>query len=71
MGKAPDSIKSRIKMKSGSMGGVLCFSGYILSPDGDRSKTIVFSILTNNFTAPAYAVGSILDEIIVSLALEP
>lgn len=71
MGKAPDSIKSRIKMKSGSMGGVLCFSGYILSPDGDRSKTIVFSILANNFTAPSYAVGSILDEIIVSLALEP
>ena len=71
MGKTPESIKSRIKMKSGSMGGVLCFSGYILSPDGDRSKTIVFSILANNFTAPSYAVGSILDEIIVSLALEP
>jgi len=71
MGKVPAGIKSRIKMKSGSMNGVLCFSGYILSPDGDRSKTIVFSILTNNVTAPSYAVGSILDEIILSLAQEP
>ena len=71
LGKAPDAIKSRIKMKSGSMNGVLCFSGYILSLDGDRSKTIVFSILTNNVTAPTYAVASLLDEIIVSLALEP
>ena len=71
LGKAPEAIKSRVKMKSGSMNGVLCFSGYILSPDGDRSKTITFSILTNNVTAPSYAVGSILDEIIVSLALEP
>ena len=71
LGKVPDELKARVKMKSGSMNGVLCFSGYILSPDGDRSKTIVFSILTNNVTAPSYAVGIYLDEIIVSLALEP
>lgn len=71
MGKAPAALKSRIRMKSGSMNGVLCFSGYVLPADGDRSKTIFFSILTNNVTAPSYAVGSILDEIIVSLALEP
>ena len=71
MRRAPEQLRNRIRMKSGSMNGVLCFSGYILSPDGDRSKTIVFSILTNNVTAPSYAVGSILDEIIVSLAKEP
>ena len=71
MGKAPASLKERVRMKSGSMNGVLCFSGYILSPDGDSSKTIVFSILTNNVTASSSAVGAILDEIIESLALEP
>lgn len=71
LGRTPEAIKSRVKMKSGSMDGVLCFSGYILPADGDRSKTIFFSLLTNNVTAPGYAVGTILDEIIVSLATEP
>ena len=71
LGKTPDQLKARVKMKSGSMNGVLCFSGYILPEDGDRSRTIVFSILTNNVTAPAYYVGSILDEIILSLTREP
>lgn len=64
------SLKSRVKMKSGSMGGVLCFSGYILPADGDRSKTIVFSLLTNNVSAPSSEVGKILESIIVSLARE-
>lgn len=70
MGAVPASVKSRVKMKSGSMNGVMCLSGYILPSDGDRSKTIVFSLLTNNVTAPNYAVASILDEIILSLAME-
>ncbi len=64
------SLKARVKMKSGSMGGVLCFSGYILPEDGDRSKTIVFSLLTNNVSAPSSEVGKILESIIVSLARE-
>ena len=68
---APDELKSRIKMKSGSMNGVLCFSGYILSPDGDRSKTVVFSILTNNVTASSSTVASLLEDIIYSLSQEP
>ncbi len=71
MRTASGDVKARIKMKSGSMNGVLCLSGYILSPDGDRSKTIVFSILTNNVTAGPSTVGPILDDIILSLALEP
>ena len=71
MRTASADVKARVKMKSGSMNGVLCFSGYILSPDGDRSKTIVFSILTNNVTAQSSTVATILDDIILSLALEP
>ena len=58
-------------MKSGSMNGVLCYSGYILSPDSDRSKTIFFSILTNNVSAPSWKVAPIIDEILLSLASEP
>ena len=71
MPDAPDEVKERIKMKSGSMNGVRSFSGYILPADGNDSKTIFFSIITNNITAPTYKVTQILDEIILSLAQEP
>lgn len=70
LSKESAGLKARVKMKSGSMGGVLCFSGYILPEDGDRSKTIVFSLLTNNVSAPSSEVGRILESIIVSLARE-
>lgn len=46
MGEGAD----RVRMKSGSMNGVLCYSGYILDEEGNPSYT--FSILTNNATAP-------------------
>ena len=39
----------RIRMKSGSMDGVLCYSGYVLDSSGNPAYT--FSILTNNATA--------------------
>ena len=71
MPDAPVEVKERIKMKSGSMNGVRSFSGYILPADGNDSKTIFFSIITNNITAPTYKVAQILDEIILSLAQEP
>ena len=71
MAKAPQEIKDRVKMKSGSMNGVLCFSGYILPADGNGTKTICFSILTNNVTGPSSKVAAIIDEILVSLAQEP
>lgn len=72
MQNAPDDIKSRIRMKSGSMGGVRSFSGYILpAPGEDESRTIVFSIITNNIDGPSATVGNILDDIILSLAKEP
>lgn len=68
---APEDVKERVRMKSGSMNGVLCMSGYILPADGNNSKTIYFSILTNNVTAPSSKVGAIIDEIILSLSQEP
>lgn len=67
---APDAFKSRIRMKSGSMNGVLCYSGYILPSDGDESKTIVFSLLTNNFTSSSWMVSPAIDGIIGAIAAE-
>ena len=46
----PEELRSRIKVKSGSMNGVRCYSGYILPSKAD-GKIIIFSILTGNCTA--------------------
>lgn len=69
---APEDVRSRIRMKSGSMNGVRCFSGYILPPAGEKDdRTVVFSVLTNNIPGNSATVFAILDEIILSLAAEP
>lgn len=71
--KFPDESsqwRKRIKMKSGSMNGIYCYSGYILSADGDPSKMIVFSVLTNNVTASSWAVLPSIDAIIMALSEE-
>lgn len=49
---------SRVRMKSGSMDGVLCYSGYILDRSGKPQYT--FSLLTNNALAPAKDVRPVL-----------
>lgn len=73
----PTAMRSRIKVKSGSMNGVRCYSGYILPADyasGNAaredilSRTIVFSIMTNNCTSPTWKVRPLLDKIMVTLA---
>jgi D-alanyl-D-alanine carboxypeptidase/D-alanyl-D-alanine-endopeptidase (penicillin-binding protein 4) len=76
----PLALRERIKVKSGSMNGVRCYTGYILTagytlpsadgslPEEIRSKTIVFSILTNNCTSPSWKVRPLLDKIMVTLA---
>ena len=48
----------RVRMKSGSFGGTLCYSGYILSPTGEPQYS--FSLLTNNCTAPTADVRAVL-----------
>ena len=64
----PISVKSRIYMKSGSMGGVRCFSGYIVPSDGGKEDTIVFSVLVNNYTGPSWKIMGQIDRIIAMLA---
>lgn len=66
----PAEMKTRIKVKSGSMNGVRCYSGYIL-PSGNQTSaedTIIFSIMVNNCTAQTWQVRPLLDKIMVALA---
>ena len=68
--KAPQAFKERIHMKTGSMNGVRCFSGYITASDGDPRHTIVFSVLVNNCPEPSYQMVPVLDGIIEAVAAE-
>lgn len=70
MAKAPAAVKDRIFMKSGSLGGVRCFSGYILPSDGNKAKTIAFSVMVNNYVGNQTVLASRLDELILALAAE-
>ena len=69
MNKAPAEVKARICMKSGSMNGVRCFSGYIL-PSGGRAagETIAFSLMVNNYVGRQSELAPILDNLILELA---
>ena len=68
--KAPAAVKNRIYMKSGSLGGVRCFSGYILPSDGNTRKTIAFSIMVNNYVGKSSELTQALDNLILELANE-
>lgn len=60
---APDP--SRFRLKSGSMDGILCYSGYILVPGG---RPIVVSLMVNNCTAKPSAIRAVLEGILVKAA---
>lgn len=67
---APATVKSRVHLKSGSMNGVRCFSGYIEPSAGSKSDTIIFSIMTNNSLVPASRIDPLIDRIITLLAAD-
>ena len=69
---APESVRSRVFMKSGSMGGVRGFSGYILPADQSKADTdtIVFSIIANNTIVDVTRINFLMDKIITLLAEE-
>ena len=56
----------RVRMKSGSITGTLCYSGYILDAKGNPAVT--FSILTNNSLAGTSEVRRALVQLIRKLA---
>ena len=64
----PAEMKERIKVKSGSMSGVRCYSGYIIPREGSKDETIIFSIMVNNCTEPTWKVRPLLDKIMGLLA---
>ena len=64
----PESIKERILVKSGSMNGVRCYSGYVIPTEGCKDDCIIFSILVNNCTAPTWQLRPLLDKIMGALA---
>jgi D-alanyl-D-alanine carboxypeptidase/D-alanyl-D-alanine-endopeptidase (penicillin-binding protein 4) len=75
----PAEQRARFRVKSGSMNGVRCYSGYILPadfifvagaeiPQEVKDKIIVFSILTNNCTSPSWKVRPMLDKMMLELA---
>lgn len=68
MAKSPTEMKARIKVKSGSMEGVRCYSGYIIPREGGKDETIVFSLMVNNCTAPTWKLRQLLDKIMAALA---
>lgn len=68
MKSSPAGLRSRIKVKSGSMNGVRCYSGYIIPTEGCKESTIIFSIMVNNCTSPTWKVRPLLDKIMATLA---
>jgi D-alanyl-D-alanine carboxypeptidase/D-alanyl-D-alanine-endopeptidase (penicillin-binding protein 4) len=60
-----ESQKARIRLKSGSMDGVLCYSGYILYSDG--SPKLVFSLMVNGATVSTSQLRLALGEIIAAM----
>jgi D-alanyl-D-alanine carboxypeptidase/D-alanyl-D-alanine-endopeptidase (penicillin-binding protein 4) len=75
----PEQLRSRFRIKSGSMNGVRCYSGYILPedfiftpgtevPQEVKDRIIIFSVMTNNCTSPTWKVRPLLDKIMVTLA---
>ena len=64
----PENLKERILVKSGSMNGVRCYSGYVIPAEGCKDDCIIFSILVNNCTAPTWQLRPLLDKIMGALA---
>ena len=75
----PLELRSRIRVKSGSMNGVRCYSGYILPsgfvfepgseiPQDVKDKIVIFSILTGNCVSPSWKVRPMLDRMMAEMA---
>lgn len=64
----PASQKDRIKVKSGSMNGVRCYSGYVIPVEGAKEETIIFSMMVNNCTSPTWKVRPLLDKLMGALS---
>ena len=57
--------KARLRLKSGSMDGVLCYSGYVLDEEGKPSR--IFSLMVNGATAKTAVVREALGALIEAM----
>ena len=63
--KLPADQKARLRLKSGSMDGVLCYSGYVLDEEGKPSR--IFSLMVNGATAKTAVVREALGALIEAM----
>ena len=63
--KLPADQKDRLRLKSGSMDGVLCYSGYVLDEEGKPSR--VFSFMVNGAKAKTAVVRDALGALIEAM----
>ena len=68
--KAAGELKERIRYKSGSIGGVLSYSGYVRPANGKVEDTIVFSVIVNNCLAGYDVLRPMVDKIVALIASE-
>lgn len=59
----PAEDRLRMKIKSGSMDGTLCYCGYVF-PDNEGEDVMIFSIMTNNSTCSAYRARKEIEKIL-------
>ena len=60
-----DGMARRVRAKTGTLDGASALSGYVSASGG---KTIVFSIMANNYTGSANAIRARIDEMVKALA---
>ena len=63
--KLTDEQKARLRLKSGSMDGVLCYSGYVLDEEGKPAR--VFSLMVNGAKAKTAVVREALGALIEAM----
>ena len=63
--KLPAAQQARIRVKSGSMDGVLCYSGYILDEEGKPYR--IFSLMVNGATAKTAALRETLGGLVEAM----
>lgn len=67
----PSSERRRMRIKSGSMTGIQCYSGYALPhPRSENKQTLIFSLMINNTTADMYQLRKITDAILSAILEE-
>ena len=70
LAKEPEELKARIRYKSGSIGGVLSYSGYVMPSSGKPEDTIFFSVIVNNCLAGYDVLRPIVDKIVALIAAQ-